>query len=77
MGKQSVSRLFFIFVVTTLLAVTAAGVVIMFVRLDSIRSQAERDAASSTARTIGPALALAASGGAPADVPSFHRGRKA
>jgi HD-GYP domain-containing protein (c-di-GMP phosphodiesterase class II) len=72
MGRESVSRLFFVFVATTLLVVTIAGGAIILVRYDAIRSHKEQDAADTVVRSIGPALAIAASGEAPADVPSFR-----
>lgn len=72
MGRESVSRLFFVFVATTLLVVTIAGGAIVLVRFDAIRSDKEQDAADTVVRSIGPALAIAASGEAPADVPSFR-----
>ncbi len=72
MGRESVSRLFFVFVATTLLVVTIAGGAIILLRFDSIRSQRELDAANTVERSIGPALAIAASGEAPADVSSFR-----
>ncbi len=72
MGKQSASRLFFVLVATTLLVVTTAGGVVVLVQLQGIRSQAEHDSASVATRTIGPPLAIEASGETPADVRSFR-----
>jgi len=72
MGRESVSRLFFVFVGTTLLVVTlAVGAIVLF-RLDSIRQQHEQNAADTVGRTISPALAIAASGASPADVIAFR-----
>ncbi len=72
MGRESVTRLLFVFVATTLLVVTlAVGAIVLF-RLDSIRQQHEQDAADTMARSIGPALAVAAAGASPADVVTFR-----
>jgi hypothetical protein len=46
--------------------------VVVLVRLQGTRSQAEQDAATAATRSVGPGLAIAASGETPADVPSFR-----
>jgi hypothetical protein len=72
MGRESPTRLFFVFVGITVLVVTLGGTALVLLRLDQIKQQHESDASNTVVRIIGPALATAASGATPVDVAGFN-----
>ena len=71
MGRQSTARFFLIFAVATLIVVAAGCTLFTFLRLQSIRIHAEREAGTVLTRTLAPALALEAGELTQSDLSSF------